>query len=79
LAANQLFIQLHNPDAKPGDMVHKVANPYDDDGREIFFFADPPHLIKTVRNAWCKEAEETAKFADTFDKFLTASMRVVLR
>lgn len=25
---------------------------YANDGRFIYFFSDPPHLIKTVRNCW---------------------------
>jgi len=53
LAANRRLFRLHNPDAKPSDIVHKVANPCADDGRDFYFFADPPHLMKTVRNAWC--------------------------
>ncbi len=52
LAANRKLFRLHNPDTSPEDVVYKVANPYADDNRDIFFLADPPHLMKTVRNAW---------------------------
>ncbi len=32
---------------------YKTNNPYSPDGkRSLFFFVDPPHLIKTVRNCW---------------------------
>ena len=50
LAANRRLFQLHNPGGH--DVVHKVPNPYADDGRDLYFLVDPPHLIKTVRNAW---------------------------
>ena len=49
LAANRKFFKLHNLDGK--SIVYKTANPYAND-RQLFFFSDPPHLIKTVRNGW---------------------------
>jgi len=52
LAANRKLFRLHNPDLGSDDILHKIPNPYSDDGRELFFISDPPHLIKTVRNAW---------------------------
>ena len=53
LTANRKLFRLQNPDAKPGDIVHKVTNPCADDGRNFYFFADSPCLLKTVRIAWC--------------------------
>ena len=53
LSANRRLFRLHSPKARAGD-VYKVANPYCDD-RQIYFISDPPHLIKTVRNAWSNE------------------------
>lgn len=50
LAANRRLFQLHKPSS--GSLIHKVANPYACDGRDLFFFSDPSHLVKTVRNAW---------------------------
>ena len=50
LAANRRLFRLHNPMATE---VYKVANPFATDGRQLYFLSDPPHLIKTVRNAWC--------------------------
>ena len=32
------------------ELVHKVTNPFSSEKRELFFFSDPPHLIKTARN-----------------------------
>ena len=41
-------MKIHDTSAK---LVYKVPNPFAD-GREVFFFSDPPHLIKTTRNCW---------------------------
>ena len=62
------MFHLHNPSARSRTTVHKVKNPYDQErymswlsmflsnnynyGRYIYFFVDPPHLLKTVRNCW---------------------------
>lgn len=46
-SVNRKLFNLHG-DGK--QMVHKVVNPFAPDGREIFFFSDPPHLLKTTRN-----------------------------
>lgn len=49
LSVNRRFFKLH--DMK--DDVYKAINPYSEEPqRHIFFFSDPPHLIKTVRNCW---------------------------
>ena len=52
-SVNRRLVKIHNPDAQ---LVHKVPNIYAGDGRELFFFSDPPHLIKTVRNCWFSKA-----------------------
>ena len=45
-SANRKFYSIHGSS-------HKTANPYSDDpNREIFSFADVPHLIKTTRNCF---------------------------
>ena len=46
---NRKLIKLHGPTQ---DLVYKVTNPCAKDGRELFFFSDPPHLMKTIRNCW---------------------------
>ena len=43
---NQRFYQIHG---KPKEICYKTCNFYAPD-REIFFFSDVPHLMKTVRN-----------------------------
>ena len=55
LSVNRRLFRLHNPTATPDDIVYKTLNPYADDGRYVYFFADPPHLMKTVRNGWASK------------------------
>ena len=53
LAANRKLFRLHKPvTAAPTEITYKVKNPFADDGRDLYFICDPPHLIKCVRNAW---------------------------
>lgn len=52
LAANRLLMKMHAPGEA---LVHSVDNPYARPNRKLFFFSDPPHLLKTVRNAWANE------------------------
>ena len=33
-------------------VVYKIVNPHCHDRRYLYFFADPAHLLKTLRNAW---------------------------
>ena len=49
-STNRRLIKLHS--SKSGEVVYKVVNPHSRDRRYLYFFADPPHLLKTVRNAW---------------------------
>lgn len=49
LVANRRLFRLHSPGSQ--SLVHKVVNPFAPE-RFIFFFVDPPHLLKTVRNCW---------------------------
>lgn len=46
-AVNRKLIKIHN---LASEHLHKVLNPFSNDGRYIHFFSDPPHLIKTARN-----------------------------
>jgi len=43
LAANSRLFGLHNPG---GDLVHKVPNPYANDGRDSYFLADQQLLVQ---------------------------------
>ena len=51
---NRRFVTIHTPFSSQTVVLHKVVNPYADDGREIF--SDPPHLIKTTRNCFASKA-----------------------
>jgi len=51
-STNRLFFKLHSPSSASKEVTYKVYNPHSQEGRYIYFFSDPPHLIKTVRNAW---------------------------
>ena len=41
--------------AKTDEFVYKVQNLYSNDGHQIYFFLDPPHLLKTMRNMWSSD------------------------
>ena len=53
---NRRFVALHRPANQKASSFYKVPNPYSADGRDIFFFSDPPHLIKTARNCFASKA-----------------------
>ena len=46
-SCNRSLFQLH---ASKGEVAHKVRNVFN--GDNIYFFSDPPHLMKTVRNCF---------------------------
>ena len=51
-SVNRSLASLH---ASKGDIVYKVPNIYAKDKRSLYFFTDPPHLMKTVRNCWASQ------------------------
>ena len=53
---NRHFVALHCPANQKASSFYKVSNPYSADRRDIFFFLDPPHLIKTARNCFASKA-----------------------
>ena len=48
-SSNRKFFRMHKTSSR-GHFVYKTRNIYAADKRDIFFFSDPPHLIKTARN-----------------------------
>ena len=48
LAANRRLFALHSDEPN----TYKIVNPYAEETGHLFFIPDPPHLLKTVRNAW---------------------------
>ena len=49
---NRRFIRMHKvPKFQCSDVTYKAPNITNPDNL-VYFMADPPHLIETVRNAW---------------------------
>jgi len=51
LSANRRLFRLHGP-PRSKELLYKVSNPYTIENRSVFFFSDPPHLLKTIRNCF---------------------------
>lgn len=49
-SVNRRLVKIHGLGSH--DLVYKVRNPHASEERYLYFFSDPPHLMKTVRNAW---------------------------
>ena len=53
---NRKFFYMHltptTVTAEDSQILYKTKNPYADEKRDVHFFSDVPHLIKTVRNCW---------------------------
>ena len=48
-SVNRKLFRMHTEEK--GKIVHKTINVYSDEAHDMFFFSDPPHLLKTIRNA----------------------------
>ena len=51
-SSNRKFFRMHSTQNRKGEVTYKTKNPYSQDGRDIYFMSDVPHLIKTTRNCW---------------------------
>ena len=51
-SVNRRLVKLHDTSQKT---LYSVCNVHAPDGRQLFFFSDPPHLIKTTRNCWASK------------------------
>ena len=49
---------------------YKTKNPCAIDGRWLYFIADQPHLIKTVRNCWSHSAESGTRHMQVKIRFI---------
>lgn len=49
---NRKFFRMHYDKKDPSTFIHKAVNPFAEDQRWLYFFSDPPHLVKTIRNCW---------------------------
>jgi len=47
---NRKFFRMHKASNSDSSYVYKTENPFSEEERFIYFFSDPPHLIKTARN-----------------------------
>ncbi len=52
-STNRTFFKMHSVPVSIEDVEYKTVNCYSSD-RFIYFFADPPHLMKTARNCLAK-------------------------
>ena len=58
---NRKFFRMHK--TSKGQLVYKTKNIYATDSRDIYFFSDPPHLIKTTRNCLSHSSQSsTSRF-----------------
>ena len=52
-SANRRFFRLHSIDEyKKSGVTYLAPNVCRAPGDKVYFIADPPHLLKTIRNAW---------------------------
>lgn len=49
---NRAFLRIHFPTkrSKTQFYEYETKNPFTSEDRSIYFFSDPPHLLKTIRN-----------------------------
>lgn len=57
LSVNRHFFKLHG-DSDSDTPVHKTCNPYTSEGRFLYFFSDPPHLIKNCTQLLGKQEKK---------------------
>ncbi len=51
-STNRRLFSIHCPTAKASEVMYKEVNPHAPEKKFLYFLSDPPHLLKTVRNAW---------------------------
>ena len=52
---NRTFFRIHCEKGKESELLYRTPNPFSVEDRYIFFFSDPPHLLKTARNCWASK------------------------
>ena len=57
-SCNRKFFKMHRL-KNSKSFPHKTCNLYANEDRPIFFFSDPPHLMKTTRNCWANSFGHT--------------------
>jgi hypothetical protein len=61
---NRKFFRLHTQSSK--DHEYKTLNPFAVDKRFIYFFSDPPHILKTTRNCLASKKRDLWVSLDIF-------------
>ncbi len=49
---NRKFFRMYKNPKDKDIFIHKARNLYSIENRWVYFFSDPPHLIKTICNCW---------------------------
>ena len=49
---NRKLFQLHRGKQESSAILHKTENVFSKDHKDLLFFVDPPHLLKTIRNCF---------------------------
>ena len=49
---NRKLFQLHQGKKDSSTIMHKTENVFSKDHKDLLFFVDPPHLLKTIRNCF---------------------------
>ena len=56
---NRKFFRMHSSGSN--DLCYKTPNPYSSEERDIYFFSDVPHLMKTTRNCWSHSSKNGSR------------------
>ena len=62
-STNRFLFKMHDT-SEP--LLYKVKNRYASECRDVFFFSDPPHLIKTTRNCWASKQKQLMVSTHTY-------------
>ena len=55
-SANRRLLSLLFDEKRKSRVKYKTKNPFSQPIRSIFFFSDPPHLLKTIRNSFANSS-----------------------
>ena len=71
-SVNRKFFRMHQDKNDPNSFTYKARNPYLADNRWVYFIADPPHLMKTVRNCWSHSGVNCTRHMQVGNNFMYA-------
>ena len=70
-SVNRKFFRMHQDKSDPNSFTYKARNPYSADNRWVYFIADTPHLMKTVRNCWSHSGVKRTRHMQVRNNFIT--------